>query len=98
MKPTNQEIRERHDECSCGGKMLGMIRKDAKGNKYVVDDPEKAQAHEHRGILLKCLEDMPCYMSWFGYKETDGEPADCRCEHGDETWRYCPVCKLTLES
>jgi hypothetical protein len=50
-----QEIQKRHDECSCGGKMLGIISADDKGNKYVIDDPEKVQAHTDRGYLLAKL-------------------------------------------
>jgi len=44
------------------------------------------------------LAAMPCYLTWFGYKEKDGENGDCWTEHDADHMRHCPVCKLNIGS
>jgi chromosome segregation ATPase len=55
-------------------------------------------AEAKRGYLAvrERVSGLPCYLTWKGYTDSDGEPETCAMQHRDK-WRYCPVCKSADE-
>ena len=41
------------------------------------------------------LDAYPCYMTWMGCTDNEGEPENCAMQ-GIEDWDYCPVCKAAI--
>ena len=47
-------------------------------------------------IKAQLAEAYPCYLTWKGYTDNEGEPETCLMQ-GFEEWQYCPVCKAALQ-